>query len=383
MKLRRVLGAVAAASVAVAAISVPVSAASVKKFQVLSAGSPSDNVYRSPADGKIDLTKVKTVKAVITSTVDGNGGLGCNDAASGKWVQTDFNFTAGTQEVILNVDGIKVDDSAGDGFVVQLGIWWMNGEGTLTIDSLELLDADGKVPEVVVVTEAPADTTTPADTTAPEETTAPADEAEPTVEETVEETVEVEDTTEAADVDIADYFDGSTVYLVKDDGSEGYITASGEDITEIYGVKFNVTFDDAEVADDDVWVGGGVGANSNSTGWEQHEWGKESGMKEITPDFENGTITWYKGSSIFSADDEYAQLWIQSWGGSLTVDSVELLYADYDAGETTGDAAAETADAGDASDNKGNPDTGVAGVAVAAGVVALAGAAVVVSRKRK
>ncbi len=377
MKLRRVLGAVAAASVAVAAISVPVSAASVKKFQVLSAGSPSDNVYKSPVDGKIDLTKVKTVKAVITSTVDGNGGLGCNDAASGKWVQTDFNFTAGTQEVILNVDGITVDDSAGDGFVVQLGIWWMNGEGTLTIDSLELLDADGKVPEVVVVTEAPADTT------APEETTAPADEAEPTVEETVEETVEVEDTTEAADVDIADYFDGSTVYLVKDDGSEGYITASGEDITDVYGVKFNVTFDDAEVADDAVWVGGGVGANSNSTGWEQHEWGKESGMKEIIPDFENGTITWYKGSSIFSADDEYAQLWIQSWGGSLTVDSVELLYADYDAGETTGDAAAETADASDASDNKGNPDTGVAGVAVAAGVVALAGAAVVVSRKRK
>ena len=371
MKLRRVLGAVAAASVAVAAISVPVSAASVKKFQVLSAGSPSDNVYKSPVDGKIDLTKVKTVKAVITSTVDGNGGLGCNDAASGKWVQTDFNFTAGTQEVILNVDGITVDDSAGDGFVVQLGIWWMNGEGTLTIDSLELLGADGKVPEVVVVTEAPADTT------------APADEAEPTVEETVEETVEVEDTTEAADVDVADYFDGGTVYLLKDDGGEGYITASGEDITEIYGVKFNVTFDDAEVADDAVWVGGGVGANSNSTGWEQHEWGKESGMKEIIPDFENGTITWYKGSSIFSADDEYAQLWIQSWGGSLTVDSVELLYADYDAGETTGDAAAETADAGDASDNKGNPDTGVAGVAVAAGVVALAGAAVVVSRKRK
>ena len=34
-------------------------------------------------------------------------------------------------------------------------------------------------------------------------------------------------------------------------------------------------------------------------------------------------------------------------------------------------------------DTKGSPDTGVAGVAVAAGVVALAGAAVVVSRKRK
>ena len=53
------------------------------------------------------------------------------------------------------------------------------------------------------------------------------------------------------------------------------------------------------------------------------------------------------------------------------------------------DADADTAEAevpaagDDASANKGNPDTGGAGVAVAAGVVALAGAAVVVSRKRK
>lgn len=54
--------------------------------------------------------------------------------------------------------------------------------------------------------------------------------------------------------------------------------------------------------------------------------------------------------------------------------------------DTTADAA--TVDAADNTDtntdaNKGNPDTGVAGVAVAAGVVALAGAAVVASRKRK
>lgn len=51
------------------------------------------------------------------------------------------------------------------------------------------------------------------------------------------------------------------------------------------------------------------------------------------------------------------------------------------------DASAETAettnDAANADDTKNNPETGVAGVAVAAGVVALAGAAVVASRKRK
>ena len=47
----------------------------------------------------------------------------------------------------------------------------------------------------------------------------------------------------------------------------------------------------------------------------------------------------------------------------------------------TVDAEAPADNAADA--NKGNPETGVAGVAVAAGVVALAGAAVVASRKRK
>lgn len=50
----------------------------------------------------------------------------------------------------------------------------------------------------------------------------------------------------------------------------------------------------------------------------------------------------------------------------------------------TAEAATAEAPADNAADaNKGNPETGVAGVAVAAGVVALAGAAVVASRKRK
>lgn len=68
----------------------------------------------------------------------------------------------------------------------------------------------------------------------------------------------------------------------------------------------------------------------------------------------------------------------------VTVDETVDVTVDESADAASAEA---TADAGntDASNdsNKGNPDTGVAGVAVAAGVVALAGAAVVVSRKRK
>lgn len=293
--------------------------------------------------------------------------------------------------------------------------WSHTYEKEIKLLDFDLLNADGvDIRDIDAGATAPAETEKPAETTtAPVETEAPVVVVEPTAEveitieadETVEidtvevdtaevETAEVEteevvaSTEETVDADVNDYFDGSTLYLKRDDGFDGYIDATGADITEIYGVKFNVSFDDAEVANDDVWVGGGVGPNANSTGWEMHEWGKESGMKEIIPDFENGTITWFKGEPIFTDAEEYAQLWIQTWGGTVTVDSVELLYADYDGSDIVAptpdvDTAETEAPADTTTPDKGNPDTGVAGVAVAAGVVALAGAAIVVSRKRK
>ncbi len=65
---------------------------------------------------------------------------------------------------------------------------------------------------------------------------------------------------------------------------------------------------------------------------------------------------------------------------TFEVETAEVETAEVD----TAEAATAEAPADNAADaNKGNPETGVAGVAVAAGVVALAGAAVVASRKRK
>ena len=67
------------------------------------------------------------------------------------------------------------------------------------------------------------------------------------------------------------------------------------------------------------------------------------------------------------------------------VDTAEVAITEAATAEAaTAEAATAEAPADNAADaNKGNPETGVAGVAVAAGVVALAGAAVVASRKRK
>lgn len=75
---------------------------------------------------------------------------------------------------------------------------------------------------------------------------------------------------------------------------------------------------------------------------------------------------------------------------TFEVETAEVDTAEVDTAEVaiteaaTAEAATAEAPADNAADaNKGNPETGVAGVAVAAGVVALAGAAVVASRKRK
>ncbi len=66
-----------------------------------------------------------------------------------------------------------------------------------------------------------------------------------------------------------------------------------------------------------------------------------------------------------------------------TIDATVDATVDTTVDAATADAADDTTTNTNTDANKGNPDTGVAGVAVAAGVVALAGAAVVASRKRK
>ena len=148
-----------------------------------------------------------------------------------------------------------------------------------------------------------------------------------------------------------DYLKDGVVYVNADKPEDPtWAIDAGVAQTDVYGVTFHVTFEgNAE------WYGGGIGANSNSTGWKSIEWGTNS--KEITADVENNTITWLSDAPIFAESDEYAQLWLQTWTGKVTVNSADVLGKDgvilstddapaeteaSETGETTEETAAET-----------------------------------------
>ena len=140
---------------------------------------------------------------------------------------------------------------------------------------------------------------------------------------------------------VADDGSNTFFYLVADDGKPQYAVDNNVDVTTIYGVTWHATFAEAEVADEATWIGGGIGANSNSTGWKQIEWGRND--KEVVADLENGTITWKSADPIFKADDAYVQLWVTTWGGTVTFNSADLL--DKDGNVIEGTPVAETEEA--------------------------------------
>ena len=121
----------------------------------------------------------------------------------------------------------------------------------------------------------------------------------------------------------------ATLYVISekpDQEKPSWITNSGYTIEDVYGVTYHVEFKAEEVADPATWIGGGMGANSNSTGWKQIEWGRAD--KEVIADLENGTITWLSTAPVFKTSDKYAQFWLQTWGGTVTVKSIDVLGKD-------------------------------------------------------
>ncbi len=121
----------------------------------------------------------------------------------------------------------------------------------------------------------------------------------------------------------------ATLYIVSEKPEEekpSWITNSGYTIADVYGVTYHVEFNADEVANPATWIGGGMGANSNSTGWKQIEWGRAD--KEVIADLENGTITWLSDAPVFKDSDTYAQFWLQTWGGTVTVKSIDVLGKD-------------------------------------------------------
>ena len=213
----------------------------------------------------------------------------------------------------------------------------------------------------------------------------------------VEEEAEEEAPAEAKAFTLKECYKDGTVILLADDGQNAYATSNGIDITDVYGYRVTAEFGADEVADEAAWIGGGIGTNSNSTGWASTEWGKNE--KPIVLEFDGNTtaIELLGDAPLFAADDAYAQLWIQCWGGTMNILSVEVLGADgaviasadiaaaSDAPAVEEAPSAPSAGAVDSAtdSSKGSPDTGVEDVAVVAGLAIVAAGAVLVSKKRK
>ncbi|MGN0651247.1 MAG: NPXTG-anchored protein [Oscillospiraceae bacterium] len=264
----------------------------------------------------------------------------------------------------------------------------------------------------------------------------------------------------AVDVNDAKYLGasgdkGKYVTLFQSDKVEvpfGYCIDTDLELSDVYGFKVYVKFDQTEL-DNGTWVAGGIAVNSESTGWKCTEWAAQEGAKPISADLKENSVTYFDEESkapLFKDTDTYCQLHFQTWGGTVEIVKFELLnkrgkvivgYAEAPAEtepavtepaetepveepvveepteeapvvepteeapveepteeapvveEPTEEAPAEEsaeapAEGGEAetntpADNKGNPDTGVEGIAVVAGLAAVAGVAFAVSRKRK
>lgn len=180
--------------------------------------------------------------------------------------------------------------------------------------------------------------------------------------------------------------DGVVVgYGEEEDGTaNGYLNANGFAITDAYGVTFTVELSADEIANEETWIGGGLGVNSTSTGWYAVEWGKASGEKPIA--IEDGldgttcTLTWLSDSPIFTADDTWCQFWIQCWGGTMTVVGCDILGAD---GNPLGATVDTSTDATTDATTDAQPSTGDAtSIVLLAGVAVMAMVGVVASKKR-
>ncbi|MDO4944360.1 MAG: NPXTG-anchored protein [Ruminococcus sp.] len=125
--------------------------------------------------------------------------------------------------------------------------------------------------------------------------------------------------------------------LDKDTGevvNTGLLTGTGVAVTDIYGIKINVTVGETTAAGiaDGSWIGGGMGYNSDSTSWASTEWSFQDGAKPVT-----GTVTddgsydfvLLGDAPVFTDSETYAQVWMQNWSTSdFTYNYVELLDAD-------------------------------------------------------
>ncbi|MBQ4165514.1 MAG: NPXTG-anchored protein [Oscillospiraceae bacterium] len=187
--------------------------------------------------------------------------------------------------------------------------------------------------------------------------------------------------------------------------------ADSADLANVTGFTVTLKLDDAQLEDylwvkaemTDAWFGGVIGVNSPSTGWKDlATWGHEGGSEDILWESTGTdgvyTCTYKADAPIFAADDDYAFFFFQDYStfkeynwnvtdvtlygaGDSVIETVNVGNAAEGGSAEDGDSAGSTE--GNTDENKNSADTGVEGIALAAGAAALAGAAVIASRKRK
>lgn len=213
-------------------------------------------------------------------------------------------------------------------------------------------------------------------------------------------------------------------------GEYGYF-ASMDDLKKanVTAVTFILNIDEKEIANGS-WIGGGLGTNAESTGWKGHEFttqafvldkdgnyvdedgdGLADRVKECTltkiADGKYAYTLTNGGKTIFADTDTYAQLWMQDWSiKTMTLDKIILnpttVYANPEqpkVGDVATSSTAATSStvatssttstnstgttSSKAANNASNTNPSTGAAALAAVGVALAGAAVVATKKRK
>lgn len=199
---------------------------------------------------------------------------------------------------------------------------------------------------------------------------------------------------------------GNYQFVIKD--QEGNLKAD-IDYAEIASFDITFSWEDG----DEVWAGGALVVQADAAWNSLGEWTKGEDANKPFPNAEPGKPIHATLSSPIPEDATFVSITVQNYGVDVTVDSLVIYAADgsvlYDSGSGAGgagstggndntgdDTTTTTSDdttAPDASDNgntntdtgndKNNANTGVAGVAVAAGLAVLAAGGVAIARNRK
>lgn len=337
-----------------------------------------------------------------------------------------FYGVAGTKtyDFYYNLKDVKIDQYGGFGFNTQAG------HRDIKLVSADMVAVGESAPSSSTAdSSSKADEATSSaaagDSSKADDTSKPADDSKP-----ADTKKDVDPMTLKTDLKTADgKVENTAVVLLTELNKDGSVKATsvldGTGLTnlDVYGATFNITLGDTLAAKLEAgdWVGGGIGWNSESTKWNAAEYCWQDGVKEITAVKQadgSYNVTRTSDKAVFTGTDTYSQAWLQIYNeDDYTINSVTLLGKDGKAiavvkNNALPDSVKPSDDKKD--DNKGsssvadgssttsttstnstgttsskaannasntNPSTGAA--ALAAVGVALAGAAVVATKKRK